>query len=184
MIARAKMVFPGVVVSMMLAAHAHASHAGTQAQTRKSVSSQAATRHGGRTLAVASRSRRYRHVDASATAYINDAVAWSLPERADADGEHRSAQTGLASWYGGSRWHGHMTSSGERYDQEALTAAHATLPLGTLVRVSMVDGSGAVVVRITDRPGTRRRIIDLSQAAARELGMLSRGVAMVRLEPL
>jgi rare lipoprotein A len=136
-------------------------------------------------MASASRStRRYRHVDASATAFINDGVDWSRPVETSSGGWHGSTQTGMASWYGGSRWHGHLTSSGERYDQEALTAAHATLPLGTLVRVSMIDGSGSIVVRITDRPGTRRRIIDLSQAAARELGILSRGIAMVRLEPI
>ena len=95
-----------------------------------------------------------------------------------------SQENGLASWYGGHRWHGGRTSSGSVYDQDALTAAHATLPLGTRVRVTLVGSGRNVVATINDRPGTRRRIIDLSRAAARELGILERGVAMVTLTPL
>jgi rare lipoprotein A len=95
------------------------------------------------------------------------------------------SQVGLASWYGGKRWEGgSRTSSGVRYNPEALTAAHATLPLGTRVRVSLVGSDREVIVTINDRPGTRTRIIDLSRAAARELGILTRGVAMVSLTPL
>ena len=62
-------------------------------------------------------------------------------------------QSGLASWYGGS-WHGRPTTSGVRFDQEAMTAAHASLPMGTRVRVVNQDGGRAVVVTINDRPGT------------------------------
>ncbi len=90
-------------------------------------------------------------------------------------------QTGLASWYGGPRWRGKRTSSGVRYDENALTAAHASLPLGTRVRVTLVGSGRHVVVTVNDRPGTRRRIIDLSREAARELGILDRGIAMVNL---
>lgn len=93
-------------------------------------------------------------------------------------------QTGLASWYGGRRWQGHMTSSGQRYDENALTAAHASLPLGSKVRVRLLGSSREVIVTITDRPGTRRRIIDLSRSAAAALGILSRGVAEVSVEPM
>lgn len=93
-------------------------------------------------------------------------------------------QTGLASWYGGSRWQGNLTSSGERFDDNRLTAAHASLPLGSLVRVTLVDTTQSVVVTITDRPGTSRRIIDLSRGAAAHLGMLDRGLAKVVLQPL
>lgn len=93
-------------------------------------------------------------------------------------------QTGVASWYGGARWQGHQTSSGSRFDQNALTAAHATLPLGTKVLVVRNDGRRSVVVTINDRPGTRTRIIDLSRAAAKELGILDAGTAMVTLQPL
>jgi rare lipoprotein A (peptidoglycan hydrolase) len=93
-------------------------------------------------------------------------------------------QTGMASWYGGARWHGKLTSSGVRYDQNALTAAHATLPIGTKVRVQLEGSDRSVVVVINDRPGTRRRIIDLSRQAAAELGILSQGIAVVTLAAL
>ena len=90
-------------------------------------------------------------------------------------------QSGMASWYGGERWQGKLTASGARYDQNALTAAHATLPIGSRVKVTIVGTNQAVVVTINDRPGTKTRIIDLSRAAAKELGILSRGVARVNL---
>ena len=93
-------------------------------------------------------------------------------------------QTGMASWYGGPRWQGKRTASGERYDQYKLTAAHATLPIGTKVQVFRTDGRGSVIVTINDRPGSRTRIIDLSQAAAKELGILGDGITMVTLQPL
>jgi rare lipoprotein A len=93
-------------------------------------------------------------------------------------------QTGIASWYGGARWQGNRTASGARYDQNQLTAAHATLPLGTKVRVTLEGTNRSVVVLINDRPGTRRRIIDLSRSAAAELGILKQGVAVVTLSAL
>jgi rare lipoprotein A len=82
------------------------------------------------------------------------------------------------------RFAGRRTASGERYDPGALTAAHRTLPLGTVVRVTRVDGTGSpVVVRINDRgPYASGRIIDLSMAAARRLRMIEAGVVRVRLE--
>ncbi|MCC6717713.1 MAG: septal ring lytic transglycosylase RlpA family protein, partial [Acetobacteraceae bacterium] len=64
-----------------------------------------------------------------------------------------------------------------------LTAAHASLPLGSRVRVTVADTGRSVVVTINDRPGTRRRIIDLSRAAAAELGIVARGIARVALSP-
>ena len=93
-------------------------------------------------------------------------------------------QTGMASWYGGARWQGKMTASGVRYDQSKLTAAHATLPIGTKVRVQLEGSDRSVVVVINDRPGTRRRIIDLSRQAAAELGILQQGLAVVSLAAL
>lgn len=91
---------------------------------------------------------------------------------------------GIASWYG-SVWNGRKTASGEAYDESELTAAHRSLPLGTLVRVTNVRSMRSVIVRINDRgalsPG---RIIDLSSAAAREIGMLEQGLANVKLEIL
>jgi rare lipoprotein A len=93
-------------------------------------------------------------------------------------------QTGKASWYGDAH-HGKKTASGERYDMTELTAAHRSLPLGTRVRVTNVDNNRSVVVRINDRgPFVRGRIIDLSRAAARELGPLGAGLFSVRLEVL
>jgi rare lipoprotein A len=88
--------------------------------------------------------------------------------------------SGTASWYGSS-WHGRRTSSGVPYDENALTAAHPWLPIGTRVRVTVEGSSESVVVTINDRPGSRMIVIDLSKAAARELGILSRGVARVTL---
>lgn len=91
-------------------------------------------------------------------------------------------QEGVASWYG-SNFHGRRTSSGEVFDANALTAAHPTLPFGTVVRVTSLSNGASVDVRINDRgPHTRGRIIDLSKAAAAELGLISQGVGTVRLE--
>ncbi len=91
-------------------------------------------------------------------------------------------QEGIASWYGG-EFQGRPTASGERYDQEGLTAAHRHLPFGAWVRVENLDNGRRVRVRITDRgPFVEGRIVDLSRAAAREIGMLGPGTARVRLE--
>lgn len=89
---------------------------------------------------------------------------------------------GVASWYGASL-RGCRTASGEPFNPDALTAAHRTLPLGTRVKVTHRATGRRVVVRINDRgPFHRGRIIDLSRAAARALGILARGHARVRLE--
>jgi|Deesub1362B_J571_1020462.scaffolds.fasta_scaffold02075_8 rare lipoprotein A len=90
-------------------------------------------------------------------------------------------QVGVASWYGPG-FHGQATASGEPYDMYSFTAAHKTLPFGTLVRVVDLDTGAWVVVRINDRgPFVPGRIIDLSYAAAEALGMLERGIARVGL---
>jgi rare lipoprotein A len=89
------------------------------------------------------------------------------------------AESGLASFYGGGR-----TASGEVTGPTGLTAAHRTLPFGTKVVVTNLRSGKTVVVRITDRgPYRRGRIIDVSRAAALELGMISRGTAMVSIMP-
>jgi rare lipoprotein A len=93
---------------------------------------------------------------------------------------------GIAIWYG-AHWHGKKTASGERFDRHALTAAHRWLPLGTRVRVTVLSSGRQVIVRINDRGPygrDRRRVIDLSEAAARELGILERGSARVLIEVL
>lgn len=89
-------------------------------------------------------------------------------------------QVGVASYYGQGR-QGHLTASGERFDKEAMTAAHPWLPFGTRVRVKLIETGQEVVVVITDRMPGARRVIDLSVAAARELGILRQGVARVTL---
>ena len=90
-------------------------------------------------------------------------------------------QVGIASWYGPG-FHGKATASGEPYDMYAFTAAHKTLPFGTVVRVVDLDTGRSVVVRINDRgPFVPGRIIDLSYAAAEALGILDRGTARVGL---
>ena len=93
-------------------------------------------------------------------------------------------QTGFASWYGRS-YQGHRTSSGERYNMYAMTAAHKTLPMETLVKVTNLLNGRSVVVRINDRgPFVRRRIIDLSYEAAKRLRAVRAGVIPVRIRAL
>ncbi len=93
-------------------------------------------------------------------------------------------QAGLASWYGPG-FHGRRTASGAAYTGTALTAAHRSLPFGTLVRVTNLENGRRVLVVIDDRgPFIRGRIIDLSVAAARRLGMVRDGVVPVRLKVL
>jgi rare lipoprotein A len=96
----------------------------------------------------------------------------------------RPAETGTASWYGKTH-HGQPTASGEAYDMYAFTAAHRSLPLGTRVLVTNVKNDHTVEVRINDRgPFARGRILDLSYAAALELGSLSDGPFRVKLRVL
>lgn len=91
---------------------------------------------------------------------------------------------GTASWYGPG-FHGRRTSSGERFDQQELTAAHRTLPFGSTIRVTNIDNGKSVVVRINDRgPFIRGRIIDLSRGAAQRIGMMGAGTARVELASL
>jgi rare lipoprotein A len=94
------------------------------------------------------------------------------------------ALRGIASWYG-SVLDGHHTANGELFDMEAMTAAHKTLPFGTVLRVVNLRNRKSVVVRVNDRGIlTKDRVIDLSYAAADELGIIKTGVAPVRLEVL
>ena len=91
-------------------------------------------------------------------------------------------EEGIASWYG-RKFHGRKTSSGERYNMYGISAAHRTLPLGTIVRVTHVRSGRKVTVRINDRgPFVDDRIIDLSYGAAKRLGMVKEGVAPVIVE--
>lgn len=102
--------------------------------------------------------------------------------KAEAQGPWKKYQSGTASWYGG-RWHGRLTANGERYNQNTLTAAHKKLPFGTRVRVTNLNNGKSCVVRINNRgPYVRGRVIDLSVAAAKQLGFHSNGVTKVALE--
>ncbi len=93
-------------------------------------------------------------------------------------------QSGRASWYG-KRFNGRKTASGERYNMHAMTAAHKTLPLASYVRVTNTSNDKSVVVKINDRgPYVRGRVIDLSYAAARELGLQAAGTAHVKIQGL
>jgi len=105
------------------------------------------------------------------------AVTPSAPQPA----EPQEIARGLASWYG-EGFHGRTTASGEPFDLKALTAAHRTLPIGSRVRVRNLKTGQEVVVRINDRgPHIGGRIIDLSRAAAAQIGLLGSGVAPVAL---
>ncbi len=89
---------------------------------------------------------------------------------------------GLASFYG-EGFDGKLTANGEQFDRAKFTAAHKTLPFGTCVKVTAVETGRSVKVRVNDRgPYVAGRVIDLSEAAARELGIFDRGVAQVRLQ--
>jgi rare lipoprotein A (peptidoglycan hydrolase) len=191
MIDRARSALSGVVVSVLLMGPALALPA--QAQDTPGPKAPAPTEHrktaqprqGRHNVAQVQRLRRSPalHPTADHTATrVPPAVTVAFLDGGSATMEKQ--ESGLASWYGGHRWHGKPTSSGGIYNEDALTAAHASLPLGTRVRVTLVGSGRNVVVTINDRPGTRRRVIDLSRAAARELGILERGVAMVTLTPL
>ena len=91
---------------------------------------------------------------------------------------------GIASYYGHVH-QGRRMANGQRFDESKLTAASRMLPLGTRVKVTSLRNQKSVIVTITDRgPAVKTRVIDLSTAAARALGMISRGVDKVRVEPL
>lgn len=98
------------------------------------------------------------------------------------DAEHLGE--GIASWYG-RNFAGRRTASGERFDPGDLTAAHRSLPFGSMVRVTHRDSGRSVVVRINDRgPFTRGRVIDVSEEAARRIGLIGPGHGPVELELL
>lgn len=93
-------------------------------------------------------------------------------------------EEGIASWYG-DPFHGRRTASGELYDMDGLTAAHPSLPFGTVIRVENRDNGRAVELRVTDRgPFVDDRILDVSRAGARALGMIGPGTARIRITVL
>jgi len=93
----------------------------------------------------------------------------------------KDIQTGVASWYGPG-FHGKKTANGEKFNKNRLTAAHKTLPFNTLVKVINTENGKSVTVRINDRgPYAKDRIIDLSEAAAKKIGITKTGTANVKL---
>ena len=94
----------------------------------------------------------------------------------------KSVSSGVASFYA-DKFNGRTTANGERFSNQEMTAAHNSLPLGTLVKVTNEQNGKSVMVRITDRLAkTNHRIIDLTQRAAKELGFLHKGIAHVKVE--
>ncbi len=109
------------------------------------------------------------------------AIALTASAQAQAGLRPHWEESGLASYYS-AQFEGRRTSSGEIFSQHALTAAHDTLPLGARILVTTQETGRSVVVTITDRmPPKRSRVIDLSRAAAKELGIVASGVGMVTL---
>ncbi len=109
-------------------------------------------------------------------------TAQASPERETP--KHEGIQRGLASWYG-KRFRGRRTASGERFDPKQLTAAHRTLPLGSQAKVTCAKTGKSVIVTINDRgPYSPHRVIDLSREAAKKLGIIATGVALVEVEPV
>jgi len=96
--------------------------------------------------------------------------------------KHRSNMTGVSSFYA-EDFHGKLTANGEVYDMYGLTAAHKTLPLNTIVRVTNLDNEKSLILRINDRgPYVKGRILDCSYGAAKKLGFLANGTTQVRVE--
>ena len=111
---------------------------------------------------------------AAQEAEVTDAAVVDIDEVTEIDG-------GMASYYG-NELAGNRTASGERFDPRGLTAAHRSLPFGSMVRVTNVSNGDSVIVRINDRgPFSRGRVIDISHAAAKEIGMHRSGTARVKL---
>ncbi|MBN2721510.1 MAG: septal ring lytic transglycosylase RlpA family protein [Campylobacterales bacterium] len=96
--------------------------------------------------------------------------------------QYKQIACGKCSWYG-SKFNGSRTASGERFDSTQKTAAHKTLPFGTLLRVTDTKTDKSVIVRVNDRgPWVKHRVLDISQAAAKELGVVGRGVFHAKIE--
>lgn len=122
-----------------------------------------------RLLAQEVRTAEIKPADSLGTTVANDTLCY--------------VETGTASWYG-KKAEGHRTASGEIFHADSLTAAHKTLPMGTLVRVTNLQNDSVVIVKINDRlpKSTKSRCIDLTSGAARKLGYLRAGLAPVKIE--
>jgi len=118
---------------------------------------------------------------AGASSSLSDSPV-AAPSEAEASVDAGHVEVGKASWYG-REFQGRRTANGERLDRRRMTAAHPTLPLDTVVKVTNLRNGKTIEVRVNDRgPYRKGRVIDLSAKAAEELGMKSRGVALVKIE--
>ena len=123
---------------------------------------------------------------ALAIALSGQACVWSVPlATAPSDDPPLYAigwtETGIASWYG-EPFHGRNTAAGNTYDMDGISAAHQTIPFGTRIRVDNLDNGRSIELAVNDRgPFVRGRILDVSRAAARALGMIGPGTARVRI---
>jgi len=125
---------------------------------------------------------RSTNAGSRATPSVSEGTTTTAAQPALPHGKPVSSEVGMASWYG-PPYANRKGADGTVYDQNAMTAAHRTLPMGSIVRVTNLSNDQSVVVRITDRgPFVGDRIIDLSLAAAKETGVYRAGVAKVRVE--
>ncbi len=125
-----------------------------------------------------------RKVPAGPPAAPAPAAASAVPSELPVPAKRIYRETGAASWYG-REFHGRTTASGEVFDMYGMSAAHRTLPLGTVIRVTNLDNNKSVTVKVNDRgPFVKNRIIELSYGAARELDFIAQGTAAVKIETL
>ena len=111
-----------------------------------------------------------------------DAVSTRPPEPSPAPVKPGRTQEGMASWYGPG-FAGRLTANGERFDPSELTCAHRKFKFGTMLEVTNLENGRSVVVRVNDRgPYAKNRVIDLSEEAARRIGMIEKGHVKVRIE--
>jgi rare lipoprotein A len=114
----------------------------------------------------------------------SEPAAVAIEEPAKPSENNIETETGLAAYYH-TKFHGRRTANGESFDHNAFTAAHKTLPFGTLVRVINLTNLRSVIVRVNDRgPLQKNRVIDLTRRAASVLGFLARGMTSVKIEIL
>jgi rare lipoprotein A (peptidoglycan hydrolase) len=184
-------VIQGVIASLLFGmAPAYASPADatqpSRAEHRTSISQQRRTETEltGGNVTHARRPGRLRRNTRIASRQRNDQTPASetsaVVESAQDLAEGAVIGTGIASWYSADRYN-KRTFSGVPFDENAMTAAHPWLPMGTRLRVTVQGGGPSVIVTINDRQGSKTRVIDLSKRAARELGILQRGIARVTL---
>lgn len=113
---------------------------------------------------------------------LDSEVSRPKPTTSDRKLKPAKSQVGTASWYG-KRFHGRQTANGETYDMFQFTAAHRTLPLGTMLKVTNLRNGRWIVVRVNDRgPYVGRRILDLSYGAAQMLAFRDKGIEKIKLE--